>query len=201
MGLSPWILDDGNYEDFHVGDVASFALECYPRSLAPSTQAGARAAHVEGGRYQVNAAVAYVEPDFTVLDFGVRAYTRHLRPASAWLAGELALGIDPYFYFERFSKNVQIPPLIYTWRIVRIIQEWAPLIMGKSPYGGKGWIWDLSRKVAADVPATDAWVHDPRLRPTHKPRQKTGVGFTLVGEKLEEPPSRMKRPRQASATP
>ena len=39
VGLSSWILSDGNYEDFKRGDYAAIALEFYPPSArSPATQ-------------------------------------------------------------------------------------------------------------------------------------------------------------------
>lgn len=45
IGLSAWIIQDGNYEDFEQGQTRSFALEFYPEKpllLIPLAQVGPR---------------------------------------------------------------------------------------------------------------------------------------------------------------
>jgi hypothetical protein len=35
------------------------------------------------------------------------------------------LGVDPFFYFERFDAFAAMPTLIYTWRIDEISRQMA----------------------------------------------------------------------------
>jgi len=195
--LSPWIIQDGNYGDFHRGDTAEFALEYYPQSLVLSDNRQVHASRIDDSRYRVTAEVVYSESDFTVLDFGLRAYSRgrDTRPASTRIEGELTLGIDPFFYFESIGKNPRVPPLVYTWRIDRIVRTSAPLISGKGPRGPKHLVWDKSRKVSEDVDRTDAWGDDRKMRATPNSLPMSDFSYTLVCTKLDEPPASSKRRR------
>ena len=196
IGLSPWIIQDGNYGDFHVGQVADFALEVFgPSPLLPSELTEGRATLIEGCRYSVNAEVAYSGSDLAVLDFGVRAYSQHLRPTSRWVGGELSLGIDPYFYFEQLSKDSRVPPLIYAWKVTRILRDSAPYIEGVGPGGRKAWVWDEPKRVSEDVDHTDAWGEDRKRRATPGSPPTSGFAYTLICTNLDEPPARSMRPR------
>ena len=47
---------------------------------------------------------------------------RGIAPGVA-VSGELYLGVDPYFYFERLFRTPGMPPLIYEWQIEGIAIE------------------------------------------------------------------------------
>ena len=105
----------------------------------------------------------------TILDIGILAYHdgalqlpetrggRHLR-------AELALSVDPYFYFERLSQDAAVPALIYTWRISSILRQTAPFIealVDTGPYAGqKVKSRDVSKLAHEEVRRTDAWGDD-----------------------------------------
>jgi hypothetical protein len=70
IGLSPWIIMDGNYSDFRRGQIAKFAVECGFRSVAPVHDVTSRHAvplHALSGKkedamhsaYRVDAEVAF----------------------------------------------------------------------------------------------------------------------------------------------
>lgn len=156
IGMSAWVIQDGNYADFSVGQRAEFALEFYAaEQLRPG---GGPAAPVALGdaRYEIAATVTTVRKEAWVIDFGIQAY-QESPPApgievGSGVAGVVYLSVDPFPYFERLAQLPDIPPLVYTWDIVAIRR-----IVGPSNEA------DVS---AAGVPmrfehlsSTDAW-HD-----------------------------------------
>lgn len=131
--LSPWIIADGNYDDFSVGDVRAFALEFYAAKPLTLVNSGRRTAqHLGNGEFEVVARSVYPAHDWWVLDFGLPAYT-NMPPTTEHKAGKLfqgniSLGVDPFFYFENLALRPSSPPLIFDWRIERIEMQTAPLI-------------------------------------------------------------------------
>lgn len=77
---------------------------------------------------------------------------------------QLEFGVDPYFYFERHSKNERVPPLIYSWRISSILRQTAPFIevvADSGPYAGRKMvIRDPSKLGYQEIAKTDAWQDD-----------------------------------------
>src|SRR5687767_2289135 len=102
VGLSSWIIQDGNYGDFQRGQQASFALEFYPHDCRISAAKEFRAELIRENRYQVTAKVLDVFRDACVIDFGLRAFRRGGWPKiikkGAWIDADVYLGIDPFFY-------------------------------------------------------------------------------------------------------
>lgn len=158
VGLSSWIIGDGNYKDFSVGDVRSFALEYHnDHEFRPATGA-ISSRHLGNARYAVTGRRAHLgghsqqlTPTWCVIDIGVLAYRELLGFAAPpdLFAGEIYLGVDPFFYFERLSSERDAPPLIYNWRIHRIEVETAPRV----PKGGM-MIYDPDKRKLADVQDT-----------------------------------------------
>ena len=52
IGLSAWIIQDGNYGDFRVGQQARFALEFHPQAMEPAQHTAPFLHHLEGGRHR-----------------------------------------------------------------------------------------------------------------------------------------------------
>lgn len=131
--LSPWIIADGNYADFSVGDLRGFALEFYAtQPLTPARRGRCSAQHLGNGEFAVVARSVYSAHDWWVLDFGLPAYTStppdtEHKPSQLF-EGNISLGVDPFFYFESLSKRPSSPPLIFDWRIDRIELQTAPYI-------------------------------------------------------------------------
>jgi hypothetical protein len=142
VGLDSWIVQDGNYDDFKRGDEVAFALEFYAltewKPVGPEKHP--TLINQEGARYSALAQVAYVAPGWWVIDAGVLLFRDGAPPSGlhpgSWVAGEIDIGIDPFFYFESLSSDPKAPPLIYDWKIQKIEMQAAPLI---------------------EIVATDAW--------------------------------------------
>src|SRR5438128_1383902 len=127
IGLSPWIIADGNYPHFRQGQTAEFALEFYSRQIMPAEIVSTGARLLGGVRYQIAAEVVYTAENVWVVDFGLLAYQEHRPPngieVGASVPAEVSLNIDPFFYMESLFKTPGIPRLVYTWRVNRITQQ------------------------------------------------------------------------------
>lgn len=170
VGIASWIIQDGNYGDFKVGQEAKFALEFYPRSLAKSKQATKLAKHTAANRYQICGQMVYKTNEVWVLDMGFLAYQEVKPPKFAkegsWVEGETYISIDPFFYFEYLNKLPGMPNLNYSFRIEQIFLEttpWikydeaSPLVIGKDRIIMQRDEW---RESYIEVAETDAWNDD-----------------------------------------
>ncbi len=134
IGLSGWIIQDGNYGDFGRGRRAAFALEFDPLSelREPKIASAPERSliHLGDARYNAVGQVVHVADDWWVIDFGVLAYEDQKPPenvrSGGWLCGQIGLGIDPFFYFDGRAHEPQAPALIYDWDIEKIEMQTAP---------------------------------------------------------------------------
>ena len=160
MGLDAWIIQDGNYPDFHRAQQAEFAVEFNfldrPVLQKPSKPTAALAS---GPGYDVVANVVAILDDCWVIDCGLRAYQAG-RPRQGislgdCISGRVYLGVDPFFYFEELHWLAGMPPLIYTWRIDGLLRQTAPFI----EVAPRTWKRDPTKLDFEAIEATDAW-HD-----------------------------------------
>jgi hypothetical protein len=161
IGVSPWIIQDGNYGDFAVGDEVSFALEFYSEGgLHTSGSSSIQAEHVSDSIYRITAEVVHAEPSWWVIDFGLRCFREETPPAGVRvgdrLEGQVYLGIDPFFYFEYLHALAGAPPLVYEWQIDQIYRTTAPTVLSPDH---RVLIPDRAREVRTSIDRTDAW-HD-----------------------------------------
>ncbi|HEU0013321.1 MAG TPA: hypothetical protein VFQ45_06530 [Longimicrobium sp.] len=178
IGLEPWIQQDGNYGDFHVGQTVEFALELGPRSVHPTPQRELRVEYLGGCAYRVTAPIVFRQDSLWMLDAGVLAYGEDapggLR-AGQWVSGEIALGIDPFHYFERHALRPEVPPAIHTWRIAVIRSCTAPLPPYPQVFDARKASWTVR-----EVPETRSWTPPPGR----------ALRYELVCRKLDIPPRR-----------
>jgi hypothetical protein len=113
--LAGWIIQDGTYPDFEVGQTAEFALEfCVPRGVAARASGGKVSANNLGrGMYETIAEVIVQAAQITVLDIGVLVYehTSFLQPPlpqGPRLAVQLSLGVDPFSCFETLNQTGEV---------------------------------------------------------------------------------------------
>lgn len=171
ISLASWIVQDGNYDDFHRGQVATFALEWWGE-VRPSDVQRKRAQPIEPARYAIGGEVVYTaakgagpgRSHLVVLDIGVRAYrdaSSEILPSNigrgTFVTGNIGLGIDYYYYMEFHHWWPDIPPLTYTWRIERISQLSAPWIPTTTPWGAPAQMRDESKMTYIDIDQTRAW--------------------------------------------
>ncbi|HUE20130.1 MAG TPA: hypothetical protein VMQ86_00520 [Bryobacteraceae bacterium] len=171
IGLSAWIIQDGNYPDFAVGDTVELAVEFYlrPGTAVDVCESEVCARPVAENRYAVVAEKVLAAEDVTVLDLGILAY--HDGPLQlpetkrgGRLRTALDLTVDRYFYFERLSQDAGVPALIYTWRISSILRQTAPFIetiADSGPYAGERTkSRDASNLAYEEITKTDSWGDD-----------------------------------------
>src|SRR5215813_7602911 len=164
VGLSSWIIQDGNYQDFHRDQIASFALEFYPHDFRVSKSKSARAERIREDRYRVTAKVVAVVGEACAIDFGLRAYRRIGLPKNvkkgSWIDVDVYLGIDPFFYFEDLAHVRGMPPLIYDWRIRKITMQTAPFLETRNELGQRVLTRDEAKSKFKAIARTNAWEDD-----------------------------------------
>jgi hypothetical protein len=164
IGLSSWIIQDGNYPDFTTGQHAEFALEFYSQTYQKSDVRSKSSKSLGAAKYEIIGEVIYLTPEVWVLDFGICAF-REFKPPEGisvgnFVAAEIYVGIDPFFYFERLYKLPKIPALIYSWRINSIGQQTAPFIETRALSGQTILVRDEKKLGYRDIGKTDAWKDD-----------------------------------------
>jgi hypothetical protein len=164
VGVEGWIIQDGNYGDFTVGQKAQFALEFYPHSLKSSDRKCPAATNLKGSLYQVCGQVVYCRNNVWVLDAGFLAYQESQPPAfvteGAWVEGEIYLGIDPFMYFEGLKNQSGMPSLTYSFRIGQIFLETTPWLTKADESGGTMMMRDQQNESFREVRETNAWNDD-----------------------------------------
>jgi hypothetical protein len=136
VGLSSWVIQDGNYRDFARGTNSAFALEFYAspplEEFEPASAIAPSLTYIADASYEVIGQVVHVATDWWVIDVGILAFQEATLPTNlrqgSWFRGRIQIGIDPFFYFQRLARQPSAPALIYDWRIERIEVQTAPLI-------------------------------------------------------------------------
>lgn len=171
IGLSAWIIQDGNYADFVCDSILRFAIEFYSEDglsiLAREAGDAVNTCLIQRHdcQYQATGLVRFCAEDVWVVEFdGVLAFREESPPngivPGAIVSGDIWLGVDPFFYFERLFKTPNIPPLIYEWQIESIAMETAPFIETADSFGRKFMVRDQSQHRRVPIASTDAWKDD-----------------------------------------
>jgi hypothetical protein len=167
VGISSWIIQDGNYRDFRVGETARFALEFYPHMLEVDKLHQASFERIRASRYRIRGQVVYVGRSVWVIDFGVMAYQNEEPPRAtkegSWIEGNVYLGVDPFFYFEDLQSRPGMPALQYDWHIKTILLETTPWLSHKDEKGRTTLTRDEQRESFVEVAETNAWDDDEGL--------------------------------------
>jgi hypothetical protein len=163
------MIQEGNYGDFHRGQIAEFAVEFYAPDLKPAPPAAPSARQLTHATYALAAEVVFLAEGVWVLDFGLQAFQEihgttpvGVQVGSFVAGGDVTLGVDPFFYFEGLYRQPGIPPLVHTWRIDRILLQTAPFIPGpmRAPAGQPILVRDPARLGWREIERTDAWRDD-----------------------------------------
>lgn len=158
--VDSWIIQDGNYGDFHVGDKVRCALEFYG-DLSESAQCTPAMRHLRQNDYQVCAQVVYLTPDAWAVDFGLAAFHEYKPPEFAhigsWVEGKIGLALDPFMYKDRLVHEIGMPDLFNTWEITNIARDDTPWIAASC---GKMFSRDPEHPIWTKVEHTDAWNDD-----------------------------------------
>ena len=135
IGLSSWIIQDGNYEDFETEHEYRFALEFRAMRVAAASDRRSHLKPLEGSAYRFSGEIVLREPRLTVLDVGVLCYDEgeiHIPTSERFARGELDLGVDPFFWIETHGKRSDVPNLFHKWRIREIRLETTPVVATES---------------------------------------------------------------------
>ncbi|HEX4959570.1 MAG TPA: hypothetical protein VF173_01930 [Thermoanaerobaculia bacterium] len=141
IGLASWIIQDGNYPDFEAGRQYRFALEFFPTTVAPSQNRTRYLEPRDGCDYAFGGQVVIVWPEVAVVDVGLLIYHEGrvdgLPPVGEYAAGELYLGVDPFFWSETHCKRWGAPNLFYDWHIEEVLLETTPWVVSLDDQGRK----------------------------------------------------------------
>jgi hypothetical protein len=156
--LADWIIEDGPYGDFRIGETRGFALEFWsPSPLTRNTEHLTSLRRRQVYSYDVSASLVFASDGFSVIDCGVLALSAGRNEiedgcgVGDCVRGTLTFGIgSSYCYSEPFSSH--FPPLVYEWRINSIEQDTTPYILSKD---GRTYIRDESRRSLKAVSGTD----------------------------------------------
>jgi hypothetical protein len=136
VGLSSWVIQDGNYPDFVQGSQTAFALEFWAQNpleeIEPDDAMAPSHLHRGSAAYDIVARVLHVAEHWWVIDVGVLVFQDCKPPPNArvgsWWRGEVDIAIDPFFYFEDHGHAPGVPAMIYEWRIDKIEIQTAPFV-------------------------------------------------------------------------
>jgi hypothetical protein len=166
IGLSAWVIQDGNYPDFEVGQTAEFALEFWlPQGVATGPSTGEVSATNLGECLYDTVAETLVQTDeITVLNVGVLVYQHRSSqepsfPVGHRFAVQLRLVVDAFHCFECRSKTGEVLPLVYSWKILSILRQTAPFVETVVE-GRKLRVRDTQRLGYEEILKTDAWNDD-----------------------------------------
>jgi len=155
VGLSAWIIQDGNYDDFQVGDTSSFALEFYCENIK---REGCKKHYkkVTDSIYELCGQVIYLDKGSWVIDAGFLAYQDSRPPKGLkkgdFISSKFYIGIDPFFYFESLKRKEFFPDLTYKWKIEKIEIETTPFIEQNNTF-----VRDKRNVSFIDKDKTNAW--------------------------------------------
>jgi hypothetical protein len=183
IGLDSWVIQDGNYPDFKRGEDVSFALEFYsPTELSLEEAERSQVVwleHIDADLYRIFAKVIHVRDcEWWAIDAGVLMYREERPPRGVelgtWVSGQVRIGVDPFFYFERLSRHHSAPALIYDWAINKIEIQTAPFVLVNDRRMER----DPEQLGWREIEETNAW-HDG-----------AGAEYLLHCERLDNPPRR-----------
>ena len=164
VGLSSWIIQDGNYAEFEAGRQYRFALEFVPTAVAAAQSRTRYLEPRDGCEYAFGGQVVLVWPSVAVLDAGILCYhegsVMGLPPAGDYAAGEFYLGVDPFFWKETHSRRWGAPNLFYDWQIEEILLETTPWLESQDDRGRKVLRRAEVPQTFSAVSRTDAWEDD-----------------------------------------
>lgn len=166
IGLESWIIQDGNQPDFRQGQLAEFALFFQLQGDVKKIKGGMpQADYIKESVYDVTARVVYTARESWGIDFGLLAYTNQPPPpgvkVGAAVSAQIWLGVDYYLYAQALSKIEVVPPMIYTWKIQKILMQTTPFIKTISTepgrlFGKEIFVRDREKLSYKELVSTDA---------------------------------------------
>lgn len=128
IAAASWLMGCGDYGRVWRGKEMEFALFGQAIDMAPAEVTVPRILWLGNEVYRVEAKVVARREDVCVLDFGLLAYVidaPEWAVAGAGMAGEMSLELDPGTYLGGAYKYLDLPGMIYPWRVERIVVEHA----------------------------------------------------------------------------
>ena len=127
IGLSAWIIQDGNYPEFELGKEYRFALEVGVDTLINSSEISKSMTRASEARYDFTGEILMQDSEFTVFDMGLLCYREGdfsggFNPGQ-FVSGNIYLGVDPFFWFESHAQRLNVPNLFYRWHVKEILLE------------------------------------------------------------------------------
>ena len=181
--LARWIIEDGNYDDFCVGEQRKFALECWASTPLRKSAENVMALRVQSGHsYDVTGKLVFTSDGIWVIDCGAFAYSERVSEIESgcrvgdFVQGNLRFGVDPFLYFEQRYKIPGIPPLICEWQVNSIEQDTTPYILSND---ARTYVRDESQRSHQSVRGTAKSLIIP----------DQGPEFILYCSRLETAPS------------
>jgi hypothetical protein len=163
IGLAAWMIQDGNYPNFEVGQTVEFAVEFWlPEGGATrGSNAEVSANNVGDCRYNTVAQVLVQTERVTVLDIGILVCgdTQPALLQGHRVAVQMALQLNAFHTFYRLSETGEVLPLVYSWKILSILRQTAPFIDTVTE-GQRIQIRDPQRPSYEEILKTDAWKDD-----------------------------------------
>jgi hypothetical protein len=164
IGLSSWIIQDGNYGDFVVRQQYPFALEFWPLEALTVRHPDAASAPLSmrwerDAIYSIKGKVSFVAATWWVLDVGLPMYLDRYAPpgpVGTPVQGQIGIGVDHFSYFESVARQTGAPALIFDWRVDAIEMDTAPLVETKPRFFER----DRNRQSWKSLRHTDAWKDD-----------------------------------------
>ncbi len=159
VGLSSWIVQEGNYGDFARGDRAAFAVEFYAarawREIAPL--AAPALVHSWGAFHAASGRIVHLDDEWWAIDAGTVMFRKERPPPHArlglWVQADISLSIDPHFYCDMLAHKADALALVHDWRIEKIEIQTAPLLrsIGVRESAKLGW---------REIAKTEVWEDD-----------------------------------------
>lgn len=169
ISLARWIIEDGNYADFCVGENRRFALEFWASSpLTRTTENSISLREQSGHSYDVVSKLLFASDVVRVIDCGVLAYSEWNGEVEDgckigdFVRGNLRFGVDPFPYLGTHSKIPGIPPLIYEWQVNSIDEDTTPFVLSED---GRTYTRDESQRSHQAVRSTSQDVITPNRAP------------------------------------
>lgn len=163
VGLNSWIIQDGNYGDFQVGESYKLALEFNGSALVHSSTRVMQCERKHASVYNVIAEVIFATPEVWAIDFGIKVFCEARPPrfvrSGDWVEGEIWIGVDPFFYKERLHRATGMPDLFTDWVVSRVRLETTPWVEDASA-AQKRLRCNFEHEAWVDKDATDPWADD-----------------------------------------
>jgi hypothetical protein len=136
--LPNWVIDDGTYPQFHLGQIATIALQVQlgaplrPATPVPVFAVDDRAHAAFCGKVLAGFADKGERPVIAIEAATARFYVEHdgARPhrPNDWIEGHGTLTFDPYLWSEIYASRHAAPDIYQRLRVERIRQETLPTL-------------------------------------------------------------------------